>query len=618
MLYSNRCLRLALLVTCLFFFSSPEEALAQWQFWPVAPNLQSKPDPFSNQRLTADSTVLELPFFEDFSSYLGRPSPALWLPAGGAFVSRGMGVNPPSLHVAVLDALNAEGRPYNDIQTSAEGGGDTLCSRFINLEPHTFEDAIYLSFFWQHGGLGERPDTTDYIELQFKTDKNEWRTQWRQKGGRIGSDFSQVILPAFDKDFTHKYFQFRFVSRGRRSGAFDVWCVDYIYLDINRKPDVDFRLDLACSQMPQFFTKPYSAMPYDHFWSDTLTYKRDSIATTLNNFNEVFNVVSYKCNLLNADSKKLITTVFDSGFIMPGQGIQIYMPSATIAKDLPRNLKKLNLIYRFEVKTGDSRFPIDYQLNDSVSSTTAFDNYYAYDDGQAEFAAGINQKFGKIAYQYVSARPDTLTDIDVSFMRVGEDVSNQNYRIYVWKKLDFAASRSKDSVLHVQNASFQYADSLNSFRRIRLSKTVVVSDTFYIGFQQLYENMLPLGLDRNTDSGDRVFFNVTNSWQKNETIQGSFLMRPVFQKFDPTGFQDLWTDAQESVKLYPNPSAETVFVDSPAERLRIFNPTGHLLWEQKGQQGNRQRVDVSRLTDGLYILEIMHKGRIQTAKFVVG
>ncbi len=568
-------------------------------------------------RLTSDSTTLKLPFFEDFSKYLGRPDSALWQQEGGVYVSRGMAVRPPSLHTAFFDGLDALGRPYEVINVANEGGGDTLTSRFIDLKDFDVNDAIYLSFFWQQSGLGERSDTTDYLELQFKDRDNKWVRQWRQPGGRLPLDFNKVLLPITDAKFMHTYFQFRFVSRGRRSGAFDVWNLDYIVMDLNRNPEADFRLDLACSKIPEHFLKSYSAMPYAHFLADTLTHKRDSISTTINNFNNLFNVIAYECKIIDADSRKLIHTVFDSAYSVTEQGQQIFMPSATIARRLPTNLKKLNLLYRFEVKTNDRSSPVDYQSNDTISSHTVFDNYYAYDDGSAEFAAGINQKFGRIAYQYVLARQDTLTDIDVSFMRVGRDVSGQNYRIFVWKKLDFSPNRPRDSVLHVQNASFQYADSINTFSRIRLSESVVVSDTFFIGFQQLYEDMLPLGLDRNTESGERMYYNVTNSWQKNNTIKGSFLLRPVFQKFDPTGFLD-WDDKAKNVlRVYPNPAQEQIRIDASCSYWRIRNILGQIVAEEGGQVGNSQLINVSSLSSGLYSVELVQKGQSLFGKFMV-
>ncbi len=111
-----------------------------------------------------------------------------------------------------------------------------------------------------------------------------------------------------------------------------------------------------------------------------------------------------------------------------------------------------------------------------------------------------------------------------------------------------------------QNSILKYSDGINQFRRIVLSRAIDVSDTIYIGIQQLGENMLPIGLDVQTNSKNKMFFNVRNYWEQNQFLDGSLMLRPVFAKEDPiTGIDDsreenefeLW---QETLVVYPNPA----------------------------------------------------------------
>ena len=137
-----------------------------------------------------DSTVYEavkLPFVDDFSNYVGFPNPVLWQDRAG-FVNASYPLNPPTLGVMTLDALNAEGKIYEHA-SSSPFGADTMTSRPIRLDsvfatpqrPLTLADAIYFSFYYQPGGgayindgnflewerRGDQPETDDSLVVEF-------------------------------------------------------------------------------------------------------------------------------------------------------------------------------------------------------------------------------------------------------------------------------------------------------------------------------------------------------------------------------------------------------------------------------------------------------------------
>lgn len=76
-----------------------------------------------------------------------------------------------------------------------------------------------------------------------------------------------------------------------------------------------------------------------------------------------------------------------------------------------------------------------------------------------------------------------------------------------------------------------------------------------------------------------------------------------------------------AITLTPNPatSVTTLLFSNPAERmtLRMFNNSGQLVLQQQVVEGTRQhRVDVSKLTAGVYIIQLQTAEGIQTFRFM--
>ena len=126
---------------------------------------------------SADTLVLELPFFDDFAEYEGLPDPKRWL-TYQAFVNKDYAPMPPSVGMVTLDALDGNGNLYAQASTNPFTA-DTLASQIIRLDSVTgtyqrklkASDSLYLSFFYVPGGwygnqwelVGEAPTTNDSL-----------------------------------------------------------------------------------------------------------------------------------------------------------------------------------------------------------------------------------------------------------------------------------------------------------------------------------------------------------------------------------------------------------------------------------------------------------------------
>ena len=135
---------------------------------------------YQRSRLSAVGDTLDLPFFDDFANQPNGPANRLyWQRGGGAFINNQFGLNPPSAGVATLEGIRGNGLPYNTI--TAYGPTDTLTSKPLNLQNfRPLTDSVYLSFYWQAGGLAGSPDTYSgtrpvFLALEFKQANGTWQ-----------------------------------------------------------------------------------------------------------------------------------------------------------------------------------------------------------------------------------------------------------------------------------------------------------------------------------------------------------------------------------------------------------------------------------------------------------
>ena len=77
-------------------------------------------------------------------------------------------INPPTIGVATFDGLNKYGNPYNSDE-SIDSIADHLTSRHIKLDSSATDTTIWLSFFYQPGGLVTILQThNDSLILEFE------------------------------------------------------------------------------------------------------------------------------------------------------------------------------------------------------------------------------------------------------------------------------------------------------------------------------------------------------------------------------------------------------------------------------------------------------------------
>ncbi len=579
-------------------------AFGQLRLYPL-PQAGVEPVKKTNANTRSMDHELQLPFWDDFSSYTGSPDTSLWEAGSGVYVNRTRGINPPTLGVATFDGATANGGIYST-DVDAIGLTDTLVSNPIQLGTISSAEInnVYLSFFWEFEGNQEMPDKEDSLRLLFRNQNNEWVPIDVFTLSDVTSDstFQQVIYQV-KPEFLHNNFQFKFEDYGRLSGPYDAWHIDYVYLNKGRQVNDKVFFDRAISFPPTSLLKGYWAVPFKQFFAKPEEYLSKS-SVSIYNLDKIFQPIAYTAIVTNAlnPSEVYDTLNFNTPLnpILQGNERRTLNSSPLTLNALDKNLDSIFLNLKFYISSGDSILPngINYRLNDTASATMAISNYYAYDDGTAEFGLGLDQNSGEIAYMFVLNKPDILNRIDISFINIGSDESNAPFNLYIWKRL---TGKPADLLYKRESQSIQPIRELNQFQTIKLEETEVV-DTFYVGLEQLTSNYFVVGYDKNDDNGSRIFYNVDGAWQQNKALKGSLMIRPYFSTSDIPLALDKPEQPPE-IKIFPNPASGILNIEGPVSELELFTISGMKAGHWKMQPGDRRnRVDISMYPPGIYIL----------------
>lgn len=585
---------------------------------------------FASQQTNQVLATVNIPFWEDFSTSGPLPAIERWSNSDNVRISNGLGKNAPTINVAVFDGVDVNGAPY-DANSLINGATDSLVSQLVDLSSLAANqvDSVYLSFFWQINGNGEIPDLEDSLVLQFKDPAGQWQNVWSQLGGRDNEseEFTQELVQVTQNYFSDS-FQFRFQSYSRLAGAFDTWLVDYIFLNDSRHATDIAYPDRALTRKPSYLIAPYSAMPTEQFFANPSRYLVETSAEFYN-LNEFFQPIQFSTTVRETSGAvdiEILNNEIIANPIPDAFERRVFTSPALNSNLLDANADSLLLETTYLIRSGDNfiiedinpgvdttfNSSVDYRVNDTVRITTVINDYLAYDDGDPDFAAGINQRGGQLAYAFFAEERALLTHIDINFpftQQAGEPIE-----LFVWDKLDSEPA----SILFQDSYSIIRPASIGDLRAYKLDTPVFVQDTFYIGFQQATNEFLAVGLDKNNDTGDKLFFNVSGDWRPNEFVSGSLLMRPRFDKEIADNFVPLSQAPLLAPNIYPNPSSGLVFIDNNnIESFKVYDSWGTEGLYKVIEADNGVYIDLSKNKKGIYLLKFSKGGNVFTKRIIL-
>ena len=645
-----------LYITALTLLSSINFAFSQESLTNIISNAEiqvlSKTKPANTKKQT--KIALEIPFIEDFASTKGYPDPEKWIDKN-VYINDNYPYNPISVGVATLDAISSDGSMYSNANISVFGA-DTLTSQQINLN-YPGNNTIFLSFFYQPGGLGDTPETGDMLYVDYYSpDSAEWNLAWRVSYNKTDSIlteyysynasiktikedtiqlstlFQQVIIPVSEDQYLKSGFQFRIRNSASLSatgntllaaGNGDHWNIDFIRLDTARTIN-DSIIDDICFIKPLgSLLKNYESIPWSHFPRANSSEMIDSIQIEYANLSNI--------------SRSIGGREFEFEDILGSTGIYSFS-GVSIPNLKPFEIDsykiKTNYIFPYNPTSDSALFELrsylntdvsdirtQYRFNDTIRYLQKFYNYYSYEDGSAEMGydlAGNGTENGMVAVRFNSYKKDTLRGVQIYFNQSYNNTNDKYFKLCVWNEIN----GKPGNILHIQeNIKPVFEDSLNKFTIYLFDTSLILENNFYVGWQKIFANSLNVGFDVNIKSNDKAFFNFSGNWQ-NSIYEGTIMIRPMFGKevAFPTSNKEKPISDKLEFSLYPNPASNFITIETDNNyfnqyRYVIFDIYGHTY---SNKEFSESTIDISGLSSGIYFIRISNtNGQTTTKKFVV-
>jgi hypothetical protein len=582
-----------------------------------------------NPPMLKSSSALQLPFFDDFSYYSVYPDSSKWVDRF-TFVNNTFGPLPPTWGMVTLDAIDDTGAVYT-WATPTPFQADYLTSQPLRLDsvlsgiPQALDqsDSVYFSFYYQPQGYGNYPNPYDSLILEFYApDSNEWYEVWGSAGlsysdffDQYHRSFRQVILPVTDSKYFADGFQFRFRNYASIANSnlpswqsnMDMWNLDYVYLNYNRNKYDTAYADVAMVTSTPSLLKNYTAMPARQYTAGEL---KDTLKNVITNLNNTANSISYRYTIDELGGGFTHTYLGGDYNILPyntnGYHNWSFHTSPAVDFALPA-MSSDSVVFEVTHQLGINGWADAHNSNDTLRFLQKFYNYYAYDDGSAEAGYGLAGTGSRLAYQFTLNTPDTLGAIQMFFNQTYTTPAARYFYLMVWQSLE------PEVVLYKSKRVRPYpGDSLNQYHTYFISDSIIkLSGTFYIGWQQVTEEVLNVGYDINNNASSKVKFNAMGTWE-NTVYQGAPMIRPVMGTAGQNKKHDgLWFSNDLVINIFPNPSNKGKIYISLPGKYQNMDPENTMTVEIFNYMGRKVKevpysneINVEDLSQGYYLLRL--------------
>ena len=576
----------------------------------VLSNLASNPMLKSKKFIpNKNKSALTLPFFDDFFYSSPVADTYLWQKSS-VFINRTYPINPITAGVATFDGLNKDGLAYVINMANPQGDADTLVSQDINLST---VNTAYFMFYYQPQGLGDNPQVEDSLMLEFKDSNDNWNVEWKIAGSSF-YEFKKIIILISSSDYLTNNFQFRFRNKATLSGNYDHWHIDYVKLDEFVNPiDTSKLNDVSFVYRAPSFLKRYEQMPWIHFKNNKLAEMNDTAAIFLRNNGASINV-DYQYNVFENNnqiahyptlgaSRNASIFDYDSVGNFEYKNPPISVSSSVFTSLMPDSV---SFLIQHLIGTGQQ----DNKWNDTLYYQQEFNSSFAYDDGVAESAYGINATDAKLAYQFKLNRPDTLRAIQMYFPQMLDSVNHIPFKLTVWNN----NGGEPGSIIHQQEVYPEHTKD-GKYHYYYLDSVFQIIGTFYVGWEQQTNDLLNIGLDKNKIANQYMFYNVGSGWN-NSSYPGAWMIRPI------VGMEEVILSSVNETKhnflIYPNPTKEelTIISSTANNLISIYNLQG-ILVKQLYVSEAESKINITDLATGMYVIEVNNNGNSNFQKFII-
>ncbi len=611
-----------------------QEHLYSDESW-IYPRIQVGSTAANKKSGTPPPDTLSLPLFDDFSYdslFVGLSG--IWdinpLSDRRPTVSIGKGMHPPSKGVAIFDGATRLGKLFKNVLET--GWADSLVSNPVNLASKTTGDSIYLSFFIEPGGLGDRPEPTDSFCVYFDTSGDYgWKLVCVIYGDSfikndsipgiaLSSDrFQPVLLPLDTSTYFHDAFRFKFAAFGSLNGEMDVWNLDYVYFDEGRTQGDSLTEDLSITYQHTTIFGNYSAVPQNSYNSSGLM-----SGTWIETHNSGGTNRTRNSNSFLVSPDPVGGNVF-SGITGHPNAITVDADSFSLDSVLPFDAQTFTQAGVFAVESWLDTDAADlHPENDTIKVEFRVDSVYAYDDGIGDGAYGLTSAKGFCQrFTLPDTVYDTLEAVWIHFSptlyyngttQQSTTMEGKSFKCGVWND----SANFPDTLIKIYLAAMTigFGNQSNDFVRYALSPAIRVPSNFYIGIVQNNSEPVGIGVDHNFDASDQIYYqDQFFDWQNTTQLQGSSLMiRPEFKHSSTFVSRESGKKAPSNkLVIYPNPSTDGSFDvafgesgENEGMTLQVLDMQGIIVYVASCSEcSGKLHIDLpSGVESGLYIIEV--------------
>ena len=557
--------------------------------------------------------TLELPFIDDFSYPGVYPDERLW-EDNYVYINNNYSKNQITTGVATFDILDSKGEIYDNASTYPFEA-DKLTSLPINLD-YGSDENVRLSFFFESGGVADKPELTDNLILYFYApEEDKWEEVWRNDDVDF-EGFKPVILGITEEKFLKKGFRFRFVNNASLGninadpsmvGNCDQWNLDYVVIDKNREANDTIMADVAFKYPNRSLLKSYEAIPWKQFKKIYLQEMESSFNMAYRNNDNIVRNVTREFQITDLYTGTIIRR-FSGGATNIAAQTDVYYDAELFYKlDSINNDSAI-----FEVKSWLITDEFDRKENDTVVYYQYFTDYYGYDDGSAEGGYGINglgASNAMAALRFRSYERDTIYAVRICFNESYKKSNITNFDLIIWDE-DEINKRPGNILLELEDRTVVKGDGINGFFTYKLPYPIPVDGAFYVGWRQHSELFLNVGLDLNTHPDGRQHYWINGNWYVSQ-VEGTLMIRPVAGFPLITGNNEITMPGESNkTRFWPNPATAHIYIDTEGyNRNSDFISITDLLGRKLISQPLTDYIDISSIPAGYYIVTITRENQ---------
>jgi hypothetical protein len=224
----------------------------------------------------------------------------------------------------------------------------------------------------------------------------------------------------------------------------------------------------------------------------------------------------------------------------------------------------------------------------------------------------LNSRNYLLAQGYEMIGEEYLTGIDIYVPNIGQNSSTQNITLLVWNDL----TSNANDILTAQNVLLNESEGINQFQRFTFERPILLDGEFFIGYREENDDPVSIGFDKSTNSADRLFYNQSGSWEPNIVLEGSIMMRPVFDTKEVTVANKKPEEEKWQIKAYPNPTKGIIDFTNSWDEIKVYDLRGRLQFQSRNIE-NHTTIDISILKNDLYLLKIREGNQIKTLKILL-